>query len=190
MRCLRWKQSLSSLPQEALTLLGLSSRILAHSPRCPDSSRNTMSERRLQLWPPGGGRWPRRARPWRADGEGRGPPAAGSGVAGAPKPTPASTCAPKAVGRAPNIRSQGGPSTATSPTPSPDQAPTPRTEFLLPGPLDAKGRHSHFHLWFLRWMELAPCPLRSSPTVPGIGLFTPCLTLGQEPVRRRRAVTE
>lgn len=63
MRCLRWKQSLSFLPQEALTLPGLSSPVQALSPECSDSSGNRMSERRLQLWPPGGGRWPRSAGP-------------------------------------------------------------------------------------------------------------------------------
>ena len=166
MRCLRWKQSLSSLPQEALTLPGLSSPVQALSPGCSDSSGHRMSERRLQLWPPGGGRWPRSAGP-PACGLGLGPPEACAGVAGAPKLLLASTGSLKAVGRAPDTRSQGGPSTATSPMPGPDQAPTPSTQLLLPGSPDAGGRRCHFHCGlFLRGMELAPCPLGRLPESP------------------------
>lgn len=132
-----------------------------------------MSEWRLQLWPPGGGRWPGPG--------GRGTRTArclrGCGWAPLPSPSPPATSPPLAGPR--TLQSQGGPGTRFSPTPSPGQVPCAHTQDQrrVPGPL---GRHCQSSVWFLRPRDpggALPPKSPSPATVPGTSFFTP--TLGQ-----------
>lgn len=113
---------------------------------------------RVQLRPPGGARRPRRSR------DIRGPfpePAVGTSVAGTPLRSRSPAGAWRPQGRPPPLPRSGRPGVPTT-----NPLPTPRTELLLLGPLEAKRSHCRFDCWSLALPRVRPpprCPQDSAP---------------------------